>query len=142
MTRTADSWDARAQEDLYYFVDSRLTYGDPDHERFWASGPETLELILAELGARIEPADHVVEIGCGVGRLTRALAAAGASVSALDVSPRMLELAATENPQLAERVEWILGDGETLAPIPDASADVCCSHVVFQHIPDPEVTLG
>ena len=35
----------------------------------------------------------VIEIGPGPGRLTRALAAQTASVRALDVSPRMLELA-------------------------------------------------
>ncbi len=41
-----------------------------------------------------------------------------------------------------DNVELILGDGVSLAPIEDASADACISHVVFQHIPDPEITLG
>lgn len=134
-------WDARAREDAYHFVDNRLAYGDADADAFWSSGPEALDSILGELGAAIEPGDELVEIGCGVGRLTRALAAAGATVRAVDVSPQMLERARAENPGLTA-VEWILGDGETLAPIADASADVCFSHVVFQHIPDPDVTLG
>jgi len=136
-----DYWDARAREDAYYFVDNRLAYGDPDLDAFWASGPEALASVLGGLGAAIRPTDEIVEIGCGVGRITRALAAAGATVRAVDVSPRMLELARAENPGLGE-VEWILGDGRALAGIADASADVCFSHVVFQHIPDPEVTLG
>ncbi len=136
-----DYWDARADEDAFYFVDNRLEYRDPDLEEFWAGGPELLAQILGELGARIEPGDEIVEIGCGVGRMTRALAAEGKSVRALDVSEKMLELAREHNPGLTE-VEWILGDGATLASIADASADVCFSHVVFQHIPDPEVTLG
>jgi len=144
MTPHADAssyWDARAAEDAYYFVDNRQAYGEPDLEAFWASGPEALAAILGELGAAIGPADEIVEIGCGVGRITRALAAAGASVRAVDVSPRMLELARAENPGL-DSVEWVLGDGKTLGPVASASADVCFSHVVFQHIPDPEVTLG
>jgi SAM-dependent methyltransferase len=33
------------------------------------------------------------------------------------------------------------GDGESLRPVEDASADVCVSHVVFRHIPDPAITL-
>jgi SAM-dependent methyltransferase len=45
------------------------------------------------------------------------------------------------NPQL-DNVDWILGDGTSLAGIDDCSADACTSHVVFQHIPDPEITLG
>jgi SAM-dependent methyltransferase len=83
----------------------------------------------------------VVEIGCGVGRLTRVLAAGAASVRALDVSPRMIELARELNPALAN-VEWIVGDGESLDGIDTASAGVCVSHVVFQHIAEPAVTLG
>jgi ubiquinone/menaquinone biosynthesis C-methylase UbiE len=41
-----------------------------------------------------------------------------------------------------ENAEWIVGDGSTLRPLADASVDVCVSHVVFQHIPDPCVTLS
>ena len=134
-------WDARARENALYFVDNRLEYGNPDEEAFWADGPSLLDRILGELGALIEPGDEIVEIGCGVGRMTRPLAQRGARVLAIDVSERMLELARGYNPALAN-VEWILGDGRTLSPLPDASADVCFSHVVFQHIPDPEITLG
>jgi SAM-dependent methyltransferase len=39
-------------------------------------------------------------------------------------------------------VEWILGDGETLEGVESRSADAVVSHVVFQHIPDPQITLG
>jgi SAM-dependent methyltransferase len=136
-----DFWDARADEDAFYFVDNRLEYRNPDVERFWADGPRLLDRILGELGVRIERGDEIVEIGCGIGRMTRALAARGASVRALDVSERMLELAREHNPRLSG-VEWILGDGSSLRPIAGAGADACFSHVVFQHIPDPEITLG
>ncbi len=134
-------WDERAREDPFYFVDNRLRYRDPDLAEFWAGGRRDLDAILSALGARIEPGDEIVEIGCGVGRLTRVLAERGRSVRALDVSSEMLALAREHNPQLAN-VEWMLGDGATLAGIGDASADVCFSHVVFQHIPDPAITLG
>lgn len=97
--------------------------------------------MLRDFGLRIRPRDVVVEIGCGVGRMTRALAARAANVQALDVSERMLALAREHNPGLAN-VDWILGDGRSLVGIPDASADACISIVVFQHIPDPEITLG
>jgi SAM-dependent methyltransferase len=136
-----DFWDARAEEDPFYFVDNRLEYGRPDLERFWSGGREALDLLLADVGAAIAPGDDVVEIGCGVGRMTRVLAERAATVRALDVSARMLDLARAHNPQL-DNVEWILGDGESLTGIETASADACHSDVVFQHIPDPEITLG
>ena len=136
-----DFWDARAAEDPYYFVDNRLAYGDPDTEGFWSGGEPLLDRILDELELEIEPRDELVEIGCGLGRLTRPLAARARSVAALDVSPRMLELARSQNPELAN-VDWVLGDGRTLAPLGDDSADGVFSHVVFQHLPDPAITLG
>jgi SAM-dependent methyltransferase len=134
-------WDARAREDAFWFVDSRLEYGAPDLEAFWAGGEEALDRLLGALGARIEPADAVVDIGCGVGRLTRPLAARAARVVALDVSSEMLTVARELNGHL-ENVEWRHGDGESLRPVADASVDACVSHVVFRHLPDAAITLG
>jgi len=134
-------WDARAAENALYYIDNRLDYASPDAEAFWAGGPEVLDTMLNRLGARIEPADEVLEIGCGVGRITRVLAARATRVRALDVSPKMLERAAELSPELGN-VEWILGDGRTLDAVADASVDVAHSDVVFQHIPDPSITLG
>lgn len=133
-------WNRRADENAMYFVDNRLLYDSPHAETFWTRGEQELDELLASVGATVAPTDDVVDIGCGVGRLTRVLAGRGRTVRALDVSPRMLERAREYGREL-ENVEWLLGDGESLAGIPDASADVCISHVVFQHIPDPAVTL-
>ena len=134
-------WDRRAEEDPFFFVDNRMPYRRPDLERFWADGERDLDMLLSALGAAIEPRDHVLEIGCGVGRLTRVLSARALSVVALDVSARMLEMAKQHNASLGN-VEWVLGDGSTLAGIETESVDVSISHVVFQHIPDPAVTLS
>jgi SAM-dependent methyltransferase len=134
-------WDRRARENPWFFITNTLDYSDPDLDRFWASGEEDLDMLLGKLDATLDPADEVVEIGCGAGRMSRAIAGRVAQLTALDVSPRMLEIAREENPQLAN-VRWVLGDGTTLEGIPDASADVCLSHIVFQHLPDPRLTLG
>jgi len=134
-------WDARAREDPWFFVDNRMPYRGADLERFWAEGARDLDRLLDALGARVQPGDTVVEVGCGVGRLARALAPRARQVIALDVSGEMLALAREHNPRLAN-VRWLHGDGTTLHPIADASADACLSHVVFQHLPDPAITLG
>ncbi len=136
-----DFWDARAQEDAYFFVDDRQPYGAPDTESFWADGQSLLDYYAEHLGAHIEPGDTVVEIGCGIGRLTRPIAARAAHVHALDVSARMLDRARTEHPDL-DNVDWVQGSGSDLQPVGDAGAHACLSHVVFQHIPDPRITLS
>jgi ubiquinone/menaquinone biosynthesis C-methylase UbiE len=134
-------WDARAREDAFYFVDSTGTYRAPDRDRFWAEGRRSLETMLSAVDAAVRPGDVVLDIGCGIGRLTRVLAEQAGHVHAIDVSAEMLEQAREHNAHLTN-VTWHHGDGATLHPIEDASVDAVVSHVVFQHIPDPQVTLG
>jgi len=134
-------WDGRARENAFYFVDNTTRYADPDEKRFWQLGEELLEGMLIQLGVTVEPTDHVLDLGCGIGRMTRPIAARAGSVTALDISAEMLRLAAERSPDL-RNVAWLLGDGTSLAGIGDASVDSCVSYVVFHHIPDPAVTLG
>lgn len=135
-------WDERAREDAFFFVDNRLRYREPDIDRFWAAGLSDLRGVLDLGGVAIAPGDVIVDLGCGVGRLTRAAVTLGAGrVYAIDVSSEMLARAREHNADL-EAVTWIQGDGATLAGVPDGVADGLISHVVFQHIPDPRITLG
>jgi SAM-dependent methyltransferase len=134
-------WDARAREDAYFFVDNRRAYRVSDLVSFWAQGERDLDRLLGALDLRINAGDMVVDIGCGVGRLTRPIAARARRVYALDISSEMLERARSHLADF-ENIEWILGDGSSLRPLREASVDACVSHVVFQHIPDPEVTLA
>ena len=134
-------WDARAREDAFYFVDSTGPYRGADLDRFWREGRRHLEAMLATVGAQLSAGDVVLDLGCGVGRLTRVLAERAAHVHAIDVSAEMLEQARELNAHLTN-VSWHHGDGMTLHPIEDSSVDAVVSHVVFQHIPDPQITLG
>jgi SAM-dependent methyltransferase len=134
-------WDDRARENAAFFVENRLDYADPDLERFWSEATGLVDTILGATGVEVAPTDDVVELGCGIGRLTRVLAARAASVRALDVSGEMVRRAQELNPGLAT-VEWRRCDGRHLTGIDDTSADGFFSHVVFQHVPDPAITLG
>lgn len=58
-------------------------------------------------------AGPVLEIGCGTGRVTLALAAAGVNVIGLDVSAPMLEEARRKAERHRVRVEWIEADGRS-----------------------------
>jgi ubiquinone/menaquinone biosynthesis C-methylase UbiE len=135
-------WDERAKEDAFFFVDNRLDYRNPDIARFWEMGVSDLRRVFEIAGVAIKPGDTIVDIGCGLGRLTRAALTLGAGqVHAIDVSQEMLERAREYNAEL-DNVTWVHGDGSSLAGIPDAVADGLFSHVVFQHIPDPQITLS
>lgn len=137
----SEFWNARAREDALFFIDDRRAYGDPDLERFWLDGERDLETLLAMLDVAIGASDDVLDIGCGVGRLSRVLAGRAHHVYGLDISAEMIARARELNAAL-HNVDWLVGDGVSLAPLKDASVDAIVSHVVFQHIPDPEITLG
>jgi ubiquinone/menaquinone biosynthesis C-methylase UbiE len=75
------------------------------------SAPQDLELyqeLAAECGGRI------LELGCGTGRVSLPLARAGHSITALDLSPAMLERFRTklalEPAEVQQRVELLAGD--------------------------------
>jgi SAM-dependent methyltransferase len=133
-------WDERARENALFYVDNRVDYADPDVEAFWAGGDDVLDTLFGLVGHSVGPDEDVVDIGCGVGRLARALSKRARKVYGVDVSSEMLALAREHNADL-DNVEWLHGDGRSLSVLGDRSVDGCVSVVVFQHIPDPAVTL-
>jgi demethylmenaquinone methyltransferase/2-methoxy-6-polyprenyl-1,4-benzoquinol methylase len=76
----------------------------------------------------VRPGDICLDVACGTGDLTEALARAGAArVTGLDFTPQMLDVARERAGRLprecAERITYIQGDAQDLR-IPDASVDV------------------
>ena len=69
-------WNARAREDAFYFVDTRQTYRHPEAKRFWDAEP-LIDYLLEGLGVTLRADDVVLEIGCGLGRMTRVMAGSG-----------------------------------------------------------------
>jgi SAM-dependent methyltransferase len=132
-------WDAKARENAMFYIHSVLDYADTDAEAFWASGRDNLDTTLALFDRHIAPTDDVVEIGCGIGRLTRPLAERARSVVGIDVSAEMIERGRGALADL-DNVTLLVGSGADLSGIPDASASVVYSFIVFQHIPDPAIT--
>lgn len=74
-----------------------------------------------------------LEIGCGIGRLIKPIAARCERVIGVDLSQRMV---AWSRSYLAEtaNAEVILNNGRTLEGVADASIDFVYSHLAFQHI--------
>jgi SAM-dependent methyltransferase len=122
------TWDAAAaSEHVELYVGDR------------ARGREELEGFLGRLGA--DPRGGVcVELGCGFGRMTAALAERFDRVLALDVSPAMLDQAreAVE----AENVEFRPISGERLDSLDDGVADVVVCYLVLQHVPRRRIVLA
>lgn len=74
-------------------------------------GRDTMRaMMLAQLPADLHGA-RVLDAGCGTGAASAELAARGADVTAIDISPKLVEIAASRLPQgLAGRVTFKSGD--------------------------------
>lgn len=83
--------------------------------------------------ANIGMGDRVIEIGCGQGHLTRALADRGADVVGIDANPQAEDVAGTSlvRHMRAEKLEF-----------EDASFDFVVSVHAIEHIPELETALG
>ena len=127
----AADWDARAEDNARYFIAER--YDDAD---FRASGEREAEQVLLN-DVVVPPEATVLEIGCGIGRLLRPMAARFQRVIGFDVSAKMIE---QSHEYLADckNVETYANDGSTLPGIADNSVDFCYSFICFQHIPRKE----
>jgi SAM-dependent methyltransferase len=98
--------------------------------------PPAAKLVkFAEVGG----AQRVLDVACGTGVAAITAARAGAKVSGIDLTPKLLERA-RENAAIAGvDVEFIEGDAEAL-PYPDASFDVVLSQ--FGHIFAPRPAIA
>lgn len=65
------------------------------------------------LTAHLKALDHVLEIGCGTGYFTREIVKTGASVTAIDISPELLEIAKQEIS--ANNVQFMLDNAYELS---------------------------
>lgn len=157
-------WDERARENAKYYV--ATTKPDWTDEEFYASGEQTVrEEILNDMENICQGRDpkrmRVIEIGCGAGRVTRALAKVFGEVHAVDVSGEMVARAkrALGDPEahfwsrLRRRMRGLAGlpaapgqnafvyqnNGKDLSVLPPGPYDFAFSTIVFQHIPSREV---
>jgi len=91
----------------------------------------------ATVAAVVRPGDRVLDACCGTGDLAVAALQAGATVTGLDFSERMLDRAREKS----QTVEWVLGDATAL-PFPDASFDAATVGFGIRNVPDLEAGLA
>jgi ubiquinone/menaquinone biosynthesis C-methylase UbiE len=104
------------------------------------SGDTSLEPLLN--ATRPTKADRVLDLACGAGSFTLALARVAGHVTGLDLTPAMIEQARALQAELGiDNVDWRLGDALPL-PFPDASFTLVVTRAAFHHLADPGAVLG
>lgn len=139
-----DTWNELGRRDAMWAVLSgpRESSRAWDPEAFYRTGVEEVEAVLARcavLGAapRLERA---LDFGCGIGRLSQALARHFSEVHGVDIATAMLEQAREQN-RAGDRCQFHLNESDSLALFPDATFDFVYSSITLQHM-EPRFSRG
>jgi 2-polyprenyl-6-hydroxyphenyl methylase / 3-demethylubiquinone-9 3-methyltransferase len=84
----------------------------------------------------------VLDVGCGGGILSEALARRGARVLGIDLAPALLEVAQLHAAESALNIEYRSISAESLAFARPASFDLVTCMEMLEHVPDPAAALG
>ena len=84
---------------------------------------------------------HVLDVGCGGGILSEAMAARGARVTGIDLGEKALKVAQLHRLESGLDVDYRLCDVEVLAKDEAGRFDVVTCMEMLEHVPDPAVTV-
>ncbi|MCW5581498.1 MAG: bifunctional 2-polyprenyl-6-hydroxyphenol methylase/3-demethylubiquinol 3-O-methyltransferase UbiG [Luteimonas sp.] len=118
-------------------------------QRWWdPQGPQKALHALnpARLGyvaARVElRGARVLDVGCGGGLLSEALAQAGAHVTAIDLAPDLVKIAKLHGLESGVKVDYRVQSAEALAGEQPGAFDAITCMELLEHVPDPGAILA
>src|SRR5690606_31774780 len=125
-----------SQAELDKFDDLAQRWWDPDgpQKALHALNPARLGYVAERVPL---PGANVLDVGCGGGLLSEALAKAGAQVTAIDLAPNLLKVARLHGLESGIRVEYRQLPVEALADEAPASFDAITCMEMLEHVPDP-----
>lgn len=85
---------------------------------------------------------QVLDVGCGAGLLSEAMAACGARVTALDMAPELIEAAKLHLYESGLQVDYQLAPVEAIAEAQPGAFDVVTCMEMLEHVPDPAAVVA
>jgi len=132
------TWERLGQHDPLWAVvsDPARKDGKWDLDEFLSTGQRVISGVADTLDTlSMGFGDHVLDFGCGVGRLSFALAERVRTVTGVDIASSMIDYATRLN-QEPDRIRFEHYDGRLL-PFGDDTFDSVLSLIVLQHVPPP-----
>jgi 2-polyprenyl-6-hydroxyphenyl methylase / 3-demethylubiquinone-9 3-methyltransferase len=85
---------------------------------------------------------RVLDVGCGAGLLSEALAREGAHVTAIDLAPDLIKIAKLHKLESGVEVDYRLSAVETLAEEAQGSFDTIVCMEMLEHVPGPGAIIA
>jgi SAM-dependent methyltransferase len=137
VTANKREWEELAELDPLWAIagGSARRFGRWDVDAFFAGGQREIDALMKQLAALGVPAgrDGVLDFGCGVGRVTRALRSHFAAAVGVDISESMLARARELNAAVPG-LEFQLNDAADLRSVGDRRFDLVYTRIVLQHV--------
>ncbi len=138
LSRVLHDWECYATTDPLWAIltDPNRKNRGWDEEAFFETGRQEIADLMQYLGALGSGIrkGSALDFGCGVGRLSRALAHYFDEVVGLDISPTMVSLARAHNPHLAH-CTFLENSGPDLGAVRGRKFDLVYSSITLQHMP-------
>ncbi len=133
-----ENWNRFGKTDPFWAVLAwpGMEEGRWDADAFFATGQEEIDAVMAyveTLGLNLAR-NRALDFGCGVGRLTQALASHFAEVHGVDISETMIEIARKFNRQ-GDVCQYHLNLRDDLSLFDDNFFDFIYSNITLQHMP-------
>ena len=137
LDKLKSDWEGLAERDALWAIltDGSKAGGKWDVADFMATGEAEIQTVmnhLARIGRTPDFNGAALDFGCGVGRLTQALARRFLSAAGIDISQHMIDKANSLNRY--PRCHYVTGSGLSLT-FADASFSFIYSNIVLQHMP-------
>jgi 2-polyprenyl-6-hydroxyphenyl methylase/3-demethylubiquinone-9 3-methyltransferase len=104
-----------------------------------ALNPVRLDYVKRRIALR---GASVLDVGCGAGLLSEALAREGASVTATDLAPELIKVAKLHKLESQVSVDYRLQSVESLAAGQPGSFDAITCMEMLEHVPDPAAIIA
>jgi len=136
--RFARDWNSLGQRNPYGAILTGDVGSLPawDHEQFFETGRREADRFIATVSRLVPnvPRRRALDFGCGVGRVTRALAAHFECVTGVDTASAMIAQARHLNAEFSN-CEFVANRAGDLKQFQTGTFDVVYSRLVLQHVP-------
>jgi 2-polyprenyl-3-methyl-5-hydroxy-6-metoxy-1,4-benzoquinol methylase len=138
-------WEELATLDALWAINSwrDKKYSKWTIEEFLETGVAEVQRILIDSRRLDRPRAHhaALDFGCGIGRLSRHLAAHFETVEGVDISEQMVAIGRRVNRNV-RNLTFSVNTDPNLQAFASESFDMVCSIIVLQHLPDPRIIEG
>lgn len=128
------------QREISRFDALASRWWDPEGElrTLHAINPLRLQYIEEQAGLR---GNRVLDVGCGGGLLSEAMAAQGAEVTGIDMADEPLAVAKLHRHESGQKVNYLKSSAEALAAESPGQFDVVTCMEMLEHVPEPAVVV-